>query len=74
LFIIDLVVPHKAFAESSTGVTIIEFSSLTTFTFSEKSKDNSHNGHLTFILLLVKVTSTLSSITTGNLPILDIFL
>jgi len=73
LLIIDLVVPHKALAESSTGETIIEFSSFTTLTLLEKSKDNSHNGHFTLILLSTIVTSTFSSITIGILPILDIF-
>jgi len=73
LLIIDLVVPHKALAESSTGVTIIEFSSLATLTLSEKSKDNSHSGPFTLILLSTIVTSTFSSNAIGILPILDIF-
>jgi len=72
LSIIDLVVPHKAFALSSFLVTTISFSFTETPTLFEKSKDNSHKGHLTVIVLPLILASTFSSITTGNFHILDI--
>ncbi|MBT3729293.1 hypothetical protein HOF65_05350 [bacterium] len=69
---IDLVVPHIALDESSSGFTITEFSSFVTSIFEEKSKANSHKGHLTLILLPAIVASTFSANTIGILPILDI--
>jgi hypothetical protein len=71
---IDLVVPHRAFALSSFLVTVISFSETTTSTFGEKSKDNSPNGHFTTIVFPSTLASTFSSKETGDFHILDIFL
>jgi len=73
LSMIDLVVPHRAFAPSSFFVTTTSFSFTVTLILEEKSKDNSHKGPFTTMFSPFTVADAFSSIATGIFHILDIY-
>jgi hypothetical protein len=77
LFKFALVVPHKAFERGfskSVGVTISSFSFNDTHTRLEKVSFKVHRAQVISTSVPLTFAFTFSGNTTGNLPILDIFL